>query len=244
MKTTLAAVAASIFATLALAAPASGVRGGIEISKRSGDGNVLIVGVPTERSTAADDAPEIGAVYLYRRVDGTWREERRFAPAPGALPAHYGSQAEISDDGNTILIGRETAGGTAEIYTHVDGTWQLTATIPGPGDQTGCNHIRLSGDGRVVARTCARPPYYQALQMFRGPTFALDVEDNLFRGDDIRFAELEIDHSGDTVAWSQVGTGPGVPVVATWQRRANGDFSRVSRTVPANYRVIAEMPAR
>ncbi len=118
------------------------------VANLSGDGNVLVVGVPAERASAATTSPEIGAVYLFRRTGTTWQQERRFAPPPDMTPAHYGFAAEISEDGNTIMIGRETDGGTAEVYKYADGAWTLAATIPGPGGAMGCNRIRLSGDGR------------------------------------------------------------------------------------------------
>jgi hypothetical protein len=176
------------------------------VANLSGDGNVLVVGIPAERATSATTSPEIGAVYLFRRTGTEWRQERRFAPPPGMTPAHYGFAAEVSEDGNTIMIGRETDGGTAEVYTYADGVWTLAATVPGPGGRMGCNRIRLSGNGQAVVRTCSIPPFVQELHVFRGPAFALELQDNIFGTDEAPLRDLAVDYRGVTYVWSQVGS--------------------------------------
>jgi hypothetical protein len=175
------------------------------VANLSGDGNVLIVGIPAERAAAATTSPEIGAVYLFRRTGTTWQQERRFAPPPDMTPAHYGFAAEISEDGNTIMIGRETDGGTAEVYKYADGAWTLAATVPGPGGAMGCNRIRLSGNGEAVVRTCTIPPFIKELHVFRGPAYGLELEDNIFSTDEAQLRDLAVDYRGETYVWSQVG---------------------------------------
>ena len=176
------------------------------VANLSGDGNVLVVGIPAERASAATTSPEIGAVYLFRRTGTTWQQERRFAPPPGMNPAHYGFAAEVSEDGNTIMIGRETDGGTAEVYKYADGAWTLAATVPGPGGNMGCNRIRLSGDGNTVARTCSIPPFVMELHVFRGPSYALEFEDNIFGTDDAPLRDFVVDYRGVTFVYSGVGS--------------------------------------
>jgi hypothetical protein len=176
------------------------------VANLSGNGNVLIVGIPAERANAASSAPEIGAAYVFRRTGTGWRQERRFAPPPGMTPAHYGFAAEISEDGNTIMIGRETDGGTAEVYKYADDVWTLAATVPGPGGRMGCNRIRLSGDGQTVARTCSIPPFVMELHVFRGPTYALEFEDNIFGTDEAPLRDFAVDYRGITFLYSGVGS--------------------------------------
>jgi hypothetical protein len=197
------------------------------VANLSGNGSVLVVGIPAERATAAADAPETGAAYLFRRVqDGTWQEERRFAPMPGAAPAHYGFAAEISEDGNTVLIGRETDGGTAEVYHYANGGWTLAATVPGPGNDVACNRIRLSGDGQTVARTCQKPPFYQVLEIFRGPDYSDVQQDNVFTTDTVTFGDLAVDHLGQTFAWSQLSSEPFQQNFVGYRQWVNGTATR------------------
>jgi hypothetical protein len=178
------------------------------VANLSGDGNVLIVGIPGERASAETTAPEIGAVYLFRRTGTTWQQERRFAPPPNTTPAHYGFAAEVSEDGNTLVIGRETDGGTAEVYKYAEGAWTLAATVPGPGGRMGCNRIRLSGNGDAVVRTCSIPPFVQELHVFRGPSYDLELQDNIFGTDEAQLSDLAVDYRGITYVYGAVGTMP------------------------------------
>lgn len=196
------------------------------VANLSGDGNVLVVGVPAQRSKAALDAPEVGGAYLFRRLpDGRWREELKFTAAVSGV-IHYGAAAEISEDAKVVMIGYEKDGGTAEIYRlRDDGLYEFVTVIPGPGNQTGCNRLRLSGDGQTVARTCSKPPYYQALQVFRGPAYALDFEDNLYSTGE-PLVDLVVDYAGETFAWSSVGCDPGSQQVVGYRQRRNGIITR------------------
>jgi hypothetical protein len=100
-----------------------------------------------------------GAVYLFRRHGTTWTQEKRLASSIAG--DEFGRSVDLDDSGNTLAIWRHAATaagyGVTEIYNRTSAGWQPTATIsvpPATVGNTNCENQALSGDGRMLVRTC------------------------------------------------------------------------------------------
>jgi hypothetical protein len=79
----------------------------------SGDGNALVVSAIYEASAGRglgsqqndDTAPESGAVYLFTRSDGAWRQEAYFKASNADEFDQFGGALAMSRDGRTIVAG-------------------------------------------------------------------------------------------------------------------------------------------
>jgi trimeric autotransporter adhesin len=79
----------------------------------SGDGNMLIVGAPYERSAATgldgdqtdDSLPGAGAAYLFERTGSKWAPRLYIKASNTGLEDHFGQGVACSTDGNTIAVG-------------------------------------------------------------------------------------------------------------------------------------------
>ena len=87
------------------------------------DGDVLAVGAPLEDGGASgvngaqdDLADESGAVYLFRRTGGQWRQAAYLKAPAAEIYDEYGANVAIDDDGGTVAVGvRLEDGGHAGI---------------------------------------------------------------------------------------------------------------------------------
>ncbi len=87
------------------------------------DGNVLAVGAPLEDGNASgvngdrnDLADESGAVYLFQRTAGEWRQSAYLKAPAAEIYDEYGANVAVSDDGNTVAVGvRVEDGGSGGI---------------------------------------------------------------------------------------------------------------------------------
>lgn len=118
------------------------------------DGDVLLAGAP-----GTDGAfPGVGAVYVFRRVQGAWQEEEKLTdPSPGEY-ASFGCAVSLSGDG--ALIGASASsdlqvlGGRAYVFRrHGARVWELEARLAprklAPLEKFGAS-VALHGDLAAV----------------------------------------------------------------------------------------------
>lgn len=100
-------------------------------------GDTLVVGA----SLADGVAPESGAVFVFRLVDGAWTEEAKLV-APVNIGADQSGDAfgaDVAVDGHRVLVGarHDTLGGTsngaAYLFLRTDQGWELEATLKPQG---------------------------------------------------------------------------------------------------------------
>jgi hypothetical protein len=148
----------------------------------SGDGNVLALGLPTERPGQSSPAFSTGAVYMFRRDGTTWHQEQKIPGAPVDLN-YFGVDVDLDDAGDTLAVSRNTSDenpefqdfGTVDVFRHGSGGWQRThsLTVPKVVNVAGlCRGSSLSGDGQTLVRSCAINGRGVA-QVFRAPDWQL-----------------------------------------------------------------------
>lgn len=146
----------------------------------SGDGETFAVGSPDENSAAtgingnhADtSATGAGAVYVYRRVVGTWAQEAYVKASNTGVVDSFGGSVALSNDGATLAVGAQfedsaatgvngnqldnsaSNAGAAYVFTRSAGTWSqqayLKAFNTGAVDYFG-RKVSLSADGSSLA---------------------------------------------------------------------------------------------
>lgn len=124
----------------------------------SADGNIAIVGAP-------NDDNNHGATYIYRRTGTTWTQQAKLIgtiDSPVDNFPNQGNAVDISDDGNTVIIGgykniiRVDGGakqyvGAAWIFIYNGNAWVEQKTILGTADGQYLGYsVSLNGDGNVA----------------------------------------------------------------------------------------------
>jgi hypothetical protein len=145
----------------------------------SGDGSVLAAGATGEDSSATGvdgdalsaGAPESGAVYVFRRASGVWREEAYVKASNTGAGDRFGSSLAVSAAGDVLAVGAPeeasssvgvgadggndaaTGSGAVYVFRRVADAWQAEAYVKasntGPGDAFG-RALALSGDGSTI----------------------------------------------------------------------------------------------
>ncbi len=126
----------------------------------SADGDTLAVGTPYE----SDGLAESGAVYVFRRDEGTWTERQKLKAANAGENDWFGWSVALSADGTVLATGApfegdlppaDPARNSGAVYVFADNgtTWlqesYLKAPDPRSNDQFGLA-LDLSADGRVL----------------------------------------------------------------------------------------------
>jgi len=122
----------------------------ISVSK---DGNTFVVGARLEDGVTSDS----GSAYIFTKSGDTWTQQSKLLPGV-QINAHFGESCDISDDGNTCIVGaprqsfEATASGTAYVFTRSGETWTLQQRLfvndPEPGDFLGIS-CAISSDGNT-----------------------------------------------------------------------------------------------
>jgi hypothetical protein len=120
----------------------------------SGDGNTAIMGAPFERT-------ELGAVWMFARVQGVWTEQGTKLSGTGVIAdaADQGISIALSGDGNTALVGgsRDYFGrGATWVFNRNNGTWSQQESklvgrcAIGPASQGASVTLSADGDTALV----------------------------------------------------------------------------------------------
>ena len=118
----------------------------------SSDGNTAIVG-------GSGDKNSKGAVWIYIRKNGTWRQQGKKLAGTGAVGSlvFQGSSISISSDGNTAIEGawNDNSGkGAAWVFTRTGGVWtQQGSKLVGTGAVNSSEQgesVSISGDGNTA----------------------------------------------------------------------------------------------
>lgn len=120
------------------------------------DGDTVVVGAPTDRSSATAS----GAAYVFVRSGASWSEEQKLLPGDPANNDWFGTSVAVS--GDTVAIGsphdddKGESTGAVYVFTRSGGSWTEEqkliggATGGGSGGDLLGNAVSLSGD-RLVA---------------------------------------------------------------------------------------------
>ena len=145
------------------------------------DRDTLVVGAPGEDSSdnqvngneGNDGTPQAGAAYVFRRMDGVWRQEAYLKPHVTGTQNFFG--AAVAVRGDTVVVGARGEksnatgvdgdaenvmadnSGAAYVFERRGGSWQQTAYLKasntGEGDQFG---YLVDIDGDTIAVGAAR----------------------------------------------------------------------------------------
>ncbi|MEZ8825650.1 hypothetical protein AB6E04_14925 [Vibrio amylolyticus] len=146
----------------------------------SGDGRTLVVGAPKEDSQATaingdqagQNAPESGAVYVYRHEEGAWVQQAYVKASNTSHSDEFGWSVALSRDGSTFAVGAiyedsDASGingdgsrqhlsdsGAAYVFRFANDTWveeaYVKASNPTSTDHFGFS-VALSEDGNTLA---------------------------------------------------------------------------------------------
>jgi hypothetical protein len=118
----------------------------------SADGNIAIVGGPSDNNSA-------GAVWAYMRSDGLWSQQGPKLVGSAAVGPYVakGASVSLSGDGNTAIVGGRNDNmlvGAAWVFTQSGGIWsQQGPKLVGIGAVGGAQQgwsVSLSGDGNTA----------------------------------------------------------------------------------------------
>lgn len=119
----------------------------------SADATTIAVGAPYEAGTNAN---QVGGVYIYTQVAGTWTQQAHLTPGALMGSAQFGYAVALSADGNTALVGApyedgvQAEAGAAYVFTRSGSTWtllkKLSATTPITAAHFGFS-VALTADG-------------------------------------------------------------------------------------------------
>ncbi|MES2483033.1 MAG: integrin [Pseudomonadota bacterium] len=135
----------------------------------SPDGRTLAVGAIAEPSGARgafavpppddDTVTRAGAVYVFVRQAGRWRQQAYLKASDSATNTQFGSALAFSGDGGTLAVGAQgthggiTLSGAAYVFKRADDAWReeavLTAADPARLDTFGIS-VALSSDGATL----------------------------------------------------------------------------------------------
>ena len=104
----------------------------------SADGTVALAGAPGETENGEDS----GAVYVFGRTGGEWRERAAIRSGNGDVEDEFGETVALAPDGSRALVGAPLdedpngpESGAVYAFERTDGDWRETARlVPGDGD--------------------------------------------------------------------------------------------------------------
>ena len=118
-------------------------------------GSVAAIAATGDDTTAADS----GAVYIFKRIGGTWHQDAKLKVSSPVANNSMGSLA-LSDNGLTLAAGSagdDTANspdsGAVFVFTYAGGAWSQTIKLTGSGAGSGDNlggRTRISGAGNTI----------------------------------------------------------------------------------------------
>jgi hypothetical protein len=185
----------------------------------SSDGTTIVVGASGENTSPNSDN---GAAYIFTKIDGIWTEQAKLIASDAASNDSFGYSAEISDNGNTVIIGAHledtntnSNNGAAYIFTRSGTTWtEQQKLLPSDLETTGGafgSDVSLSGDGNTAL--IGRPFADSAYVFTRSGTTWTEQQKLSGSGNFGRSVSLSSD--GDTAVVSAPNQNNGVAYVLT-----------------------------
>ena len=139
----------------------------------SGDGSTMAVNASNEASNATgingnqsnNSLNEAGAVYVFRKVSGHWRQEAYIKSAVSHALRHFGVASDpgahalaLNNDGSLLVVGAPDGADTSQsaVTTYVrasNGAWSLQSTLQAPAGQDNDSFgssVDVSGDGNTL----------------------------------------------------------------------------------------------
>jgi len=123
----------------------------------SGDGTTAVVGAYYDEDP---NGPYSGSASVFNYADGSWSREAKLAPGSGREREKFGISVDITEAGNTILVGaygdRSVGGdinvsGSAYVFTRTDSAWNLqTKLTPDESAQLFGRSVALSSEGNIA----------------------------------------------------------------------------------------------
>jgi len=118
----------------------------------SADGDVALVGGPSDGASVRGQCCATGAVWVFRRSGSTWTQQAELTDGRAREAAEFGSSVALSSGGGTALIGARGFGrsGATWIFTHTRSGWQRGAELTGRGASRNADFgtsVALASDG-------------------------------------------------------------------------------------------------
>ncbi|KQC03984.1 MAG: hypothetical protein APR53_04220 [Methanoculleus sp. SDB] len=131
-------------------------------------GSTLFIGA---RFAQVGDYTKAGAVYVFRKYQGTWQFEQKISSPMPEDEDNFGRAIAVSGNLMVVTARKNTAEeGAAYLYTYKGGSWAYTATLtasdPVPGAYFG-QSVALQGGIMAIGARNADPNAAGALYVFR-----------------------------------------------------------------------------
>lgn len=120
----------------------------------SGDGNTALVGAFMDHVGSNLDQ---GSAYIFVRGGIRWLEQKQLTASDGTMWTSFGKAVDLSDDGNTALVGDDTTDdqGAAYVFVRTGGSWsqqqKLQPSAPDPYFNRFARSVALSNNGNLAA---------------------------------------------------------------------------------------------
>lgn len=116
----------------------------------SGDGNTALIGANNDNLTPGFDYR--GSAYVFVRTGSVWRQQDKLVASDGAQYDYLGNAVDLSDDGNTAIVGAAWKG-AAYVFVHNGSSWEqqkkIQAVNGSDSDRFG-QSVVLSNDGNIA----------------------------------------------------------------------------------------------
>ncbi|HEX5233970.1 MAG TPA: hypothetical protein VFW25_01430 [Silvibacterium sp.] len=109
--------------------------------------DTLLIGAP---GSSVGGLSEVGAAFIYTRVDGGWTQQANLQPPIVAQDAFFGTG--VSLDRSTAAVGAPGIG-TASVFSENNGPWALQQQITGPvlnSDSDFATNLKVIGDVLLI----------------------------------------------------------------------------------------------
>lgn len=115
-------------------------------------GDYMIVGASDEKVYALNS----GAAYIYKRINGQWKEYQKLIPSEGGIFRYYGVEVGMSGDFAFVRENKNKENQPASLYIYEmkDDVWELHSTIgpntPGIDESASFGSANIDGDHILI----------------------------------------------------------------------------------------------
>ena len=205
----------------------------------SGDGDTVVVTTNNGMNGMGGNS-----AYIFTRSGSTWTQQSKIVASDETGSSYFGSAVSVSDDGNTAILGAQTAGtaGQSYIFTRSGSTWtQQSILVPSDGtsgDAFGFS-ASLSNDGNtaiVGSRTKSTVGYSFGAAYIYTRSGSIWAEQSILLPDDAS--------SGAEFGWSVSLSNDGnTAIVSAWRENSNAGsayiFTRSGSTWTQQSKIVA-----